>query len=283
MEHELPAEIHTVAILGLGLIGGSLARDLSARGVRVLGWDVDPQSVRAAVEQGIVQQPLGDSLREVDQADAVVLAVPVLSAPNLLRALEPHLGTVRLVTDVGSTKTSIVRAAESLGIGTQFVGSHPLAGDHRSGWNASRAGLFHDARVFLCPTSSSSRDAISLASALWTLAGARPEVMEAEQHDQRLARTSHLPQAVSTALALSLAQSGTPRAELGPGGRDVTRLAGSDPGMWADILIDNADALTPALAMMAARLAGIQRAMTTRDRDELQRLFAEARAWHGGD
>ncbi|HEV3052395.1 MAG TPA: prephenate dehydrogenase dimerization domain-containing protein, partial [Longimicrobium sp.] len=102
-------------------------------------------------------------------------------------------------------------------------------------------------------------------------------------HDQRLAWTSHLPQAVSTALALSLAQSGTPRADLGPGGRDVTRLAGSDPAMWADIMIDNADALTPALAAMVARLAGLQRAMTTRDRDELQRLFAEARAWHGGD
>jgi prephenate dehydrogenase len=283
MEHELPAELRTVAIIGLGLIGGSLARDLSARGVRVLGWDADPQSLRAAVGQGIVHQPIGDGLREVEQADAVVLAVPVLSAPNLLRRIQPHLGVVRLVTDAGSTKTSIVRAAESFGMGTRFVGSHPLAGDHRSGWDASREGLFSDARVFLCPTPSSSGDAVALASALWTMVGARPEVMDAEQHDQRLAWTSHLPQAVSTALALSLAQSGTPRAELGPGGRDVSRLAGSDPGMWADILIDNADALTPAIATMVARLAGLQRAMTTRDRDELQRLFAEARAWHGGD
>jgi prephenate dehydrogenase len=280
MEHELPAELQTVAIMGLGLIGGSLARDLSAHGVQVMGWDVDEARVRAAVDAGVVHDSLVDDPLRAGHADAVVFAVPVLAALKLLSDFAPILESARLITDVGSTKTSIVRAAESLGIGTQFVGSHPLAGDHRSGWDASREGLFADARVFLCPTSSSSGDAMRLASTLWTMVDARPEVMDAEQHDARLARTSHLPQAVSTALALSLAQSGTPRAELGPGGRDVTRLAGSDPGMWADILIDNAHALTPAIATMVARLAGLQRAMTTRDRDELRRLFAEARAWH---
>lgn len=283
MEHQLAPEIHTAAIIGLGLIGGSLARDLAVRGVRVLGWDADAASLRAAVEQGIVHQPLGDALREVEQADAVVLAVPVLSAPDVLRRLEPHLGAVRLITDAGSTKTSIVRAAEALGLGTRFVGSHPLAGDHRSGWNASRPGLFADARVFLCPTSSSSRDAMQLASALWAMVGACPEVADADSHDVRLAWTSHLPQAVSTALALTIAQTGTPRAELGPGGRDLTRLAGSDPAAWADILIDNADALASAMAMMQARLNGLQRAIASRDRTELQRLFTEARAWHGKD
>lgn len=280
MHPEPSTHIRSVAVVGLGLIGGSLARDLAARGVRVLGWDADPQAVGAAVAEGIVHHPLADDLADVGRADAVVLAVPVLAVPKVLRRLLPHLGGVRLITDAGSTKTSIVRAAQQLGVGPRFVGSHPLAGDHRSGWEASREGLFDGARVFLCRTPSTGSEAMLLASELWTRVGGRPEVMDADLHDVRLAWTSHLPQVVSTALALSLDQTGTPRAELGPGGRDMTRLAGSDPDVWIDILIDNADALASALAMMAARLAGVQRAVLTGDREDLRRLLSTARGWH---
>jgi cyclohexadieny/prephenate dehydrogenase len=283
MDPEHPAQLRTVAIVGLGLIGGSLARDLAARGVRVLGWDADAEGLRAAVSEGVVHHPLDDELRDVDQADAVVLAVPVLAAAAVLRTLAPRLAGARLITDVGSTKTSIVRAAEALGLGARFVGSHPLAGDHRSGWIASRAGLFDGARIFLCRTRATEGDAMLLASDLWTSVGGRPEVMDADEHDVRLAWTSHLPQVVSTALALTINQTGTPRGQLGPGGRDVTRLAGSDPTVWADILLDNADALASALGMMGARLARLQRAVMSGDRDALQRLLTEARAWHGGD
>lgn len=280
---EPSTQIRTVAVVGLGLIGGSLTRDLAARGVRILGWDANAEAVRAAVAEGIVHHPLRDDLADVDQADAVVLAVPVLAAPDVLRRLAPRLHGVRLITDAGSTKASIVRAAQELGIGARFVGSHPLAGDHRSGWDASREGLFDGARVFLCRAPATEADAMLLASELWTRVGARPEVMDADAHDVRLAWTSHLPQLVSTALALTLDQAGTPRADLGPGGRDVTRLAGSDPDVWIDIVIDNADALASALAMMAGRLAGLQRAVISGDRDDLRRLFDEARRWHQPD
>jgi prephenate dehydrogenase len=278
MDDEQP-RLGTVAIVGLGLIGGSLARDLAGRGMRVLGWDADADALRAAMAEGVVHHPLSDDLAEVGQADAVVLAVPVLAAPGLLRKLEPHLHGVPLVTDAGSTKSSIVRAAQEMGIGARFVGSHPLAGDHRSGWDASREGLFADARVFLTPAPSTGDRAMRLAHELWTTVGARPEVMDADLHDVRLAWTSHLPQAVSTALALTIHQTGTPRADLGPGGRDMTRLAGSDPDVWIDILIDNSDALASALAMMAARLAGVQRAVISGDRKELRRLLTQAREW----
>lgn len=280
MEHEQPAELRSAAIVGLGLIGGSLARDLSARGVRVFGWDQDPDTVQKAVHAGAVHESLADDPARACEGEVVVIAVPVLAATRLLHHFAPHLESARLITDAGSTKSSIVRAAEELGIGDRFVGSHPLTGDHRSGWDASRAGLFDGARVFLCSTSSSSGEAMRLASALWTSVGGRPELIDADLHDVRLAWTSHLPQVVSTALALTIAQTGTPRADLGPGGRDVTRLAGSDPAMWTDILTDNADALSSALAMMGARLARLQRAVTTGNRDDLQRLFAEARTWH---
>jgi prephenate dehydrogenase len=280
MSNERPLEIRTAAILGLGLIGGSLARDLSARDVRVLGWDADADSLRAAVAEGVVHHALAGDLRGVDQADTVVLAVPVLAAPELLRRLASHLDGVRLVTDVGSTKTSIVEAAQSLGIGARFVGSHPLAGDHRSGWGASRVGLFQDARVFLTRAPSTVPAAMHLASALWTGVGGRPELIDMHMHDVRLVWRSHLPQVVSTALALTLAETGTSPADLGPGGRDVTRLAGSDPAMWADILVDNADALASALAKMSAHLSGLADRVARGDRDALLRLFAEARKWH---
>jgi prephenate dehydrogenase len=213
----------------------------------------------------------------------VVLAVPVLAALELLRRVAPYLGWARLVTDAGSTKTSIVREAQALGLGTRFVGSHPLAGDHRSGWAASREALFADARVFLCPTRSTDDAAMNLAAALWTMIGGRPETIDPDRHDVRLAWTSHLPQVVSTALALTIHQTGTPRGDLGPGGRDVTRLAGSDPALWADVLIDNADALGSALGMMGAQLSALSRAIADGDHDELIRRFAEARTWHGRD
>lgn len=270
-----PLEIRTAAVLGLGLIGGSLARDLAARGIRVFGWDRDEAAVESAVEQGIAEP-----LRWEEAVDAVVIAVPVLAAKDVLADVAKKADGVRLITDTGSTKSSIVRAAQAMGIGERFVGSHPLAGDHRSGWDASRTGLFADAPVYLCRTRSTTSEAMWLASALWSSVGARPEVMDAERHDVRLAWTSHLPQVVSTALALTLAQPGMERATLGPGGRDVTRLAGSSPEMWADILLDNADALARALAMLQVQIGGIGKAVAAGDRAGLLRSLAEARAWH---
>lgn len=273
-------EIRTAAVVGLGLIGGSIASDLAARGVRVFAWDQDGAAVRAAMEAGIAEAAFWDG-----PVDAIILALPVRAAPEMLRRvvenMADHLGGVRLVTDAGSTKRSILRAAEALGIGAKFVGSHPLAGDHRSGWAASREGLFADARVFLCRTSSTEDQAMRLASALWTALGARPEEVGAAEHDRRLAWTSHLPQLVSSALGGALAGEGIARGELGPGGRDVTRLAGSSPEMWADIAMDNAHALLPALQAAEARLRAIRLAVANGSHAQLRDLLAEARGWHG--
>src|SRR5258705_13950838 len=122
-----------------------------------------------------------------------------------------------------------------------------MTGDHRSGWDASRIGLFRSAPVYLCPTRQSTSDAINTATALWRSLGARPERMSAAQHDSRLAWTSHLPHMVSTALALALAGAGVDRTLLGPGGRDTTRLAGSSPEMWTAIALENASAIAGAL------------------------------------
>jgi prephenate dehydrogenase len=223
-----------------------------------------------------VDEPLAEDGTGLGDADAVVLAVPVLAAPALLRRLAPRLGAVPLVTDVGSTKRSIVAAAEAAGLGARFVGSHPLAGDHRSGWGASRAGLFAGARVYLTPGPSSAPEALAACRALWTALGALPEVTDAEAHDRLLAWSSHLPQAVSSALALALARAGVPREALGPGGRDVTRLAGSSPGLWAQVAADNADALLPALDGMEAALRELREGVERGDPAALRDWFASA-------
>lgn len=268
-----------VAIIGLGLVGGSLARDLTALGVRVSGYDSDATQLAAAVRTSVVASALDDSLDGVQRADIVVIATPVDSAVEILRRLAPSLTRTPLITDVGSTKTRIVEAARVVGLGERFVGSHPMAGDHRSGFDASRAGLFVDAPVYLCTNREANADAIELATSMWKRVNARPERMAAEQHDLKLAWTSHLPHMVSTALALSLARARVQRAYLGPGGRDVTRLAGSSPEMWTAIAIENAPALDAALRRMERELATLRSAIKRADQEDLRARFGAARAW----
>lgn len=270
--------IRTVAVAGLGLIGGSLARDLAARGVRVLGCDPDAGALDAAVAEGVVSA-LGPGLEGVEDADALVLAVHVHAAPALLQAVAPRLDGVRLITDAGSTKAGIVAAAARLGLGAKFVGAHPLAGDHRSGWPASRLGLFAGAALYLTPSPESGAEAVALARELWTLVGTRTVEMDAEEHDRLLAWISHLPQVVSSALAAVLAGRGITRGDLGRGGRDVTRLAGSSPGMWRDILAANAAAVTDAIAEMERQLAAARAAIDSGDADAIQAWLAEPNQW----
>ena len=269
----------TVAIAGLGLIGGSLARDLAARGVRVLGYERDPSALDAAVREGVVSAALGDDRGGWDDADALVLAIPVRAATAVLRDALPRLGRLRLITDAGSTKAGIVAEARRLGIGARFVGAHPLAGDTRSGWAASRTGLFADGRVYLTPTDESSPEAVDLARALWTSVGGRVVEMGADEHDRLLAWTSHLPQVVSSALGAALAERGIARGELGPGGRDVTRLAASSPEMWRDILADNAGAVADAIAAVERQLSAIRATIERGDAEAIRAWLDGGSAW----
>jgi prephenate dehydrogenase len=269
----------SVAIVGLGLIGGSLARDLAALGVEVRAYDADAGRLAAAVRSEVVRVPLGASLEGVRGADVIVLAIPVDAAVDVLRRIAPHAGESRLVTDVGSTKSRIVDLASALGLGERFVGGHPMTGDHRSGWDASRPGLFRNAPVYLCPTRESTPEAIETAAAMWRMLGSRAECMSAAAHDQRLAWTSHLPHMVSASLALALANAGVERTLLGPGGRDTTRLAGSSPEMWTAIALENSKAIAGALREAEAEIAALRSSLERTDPDELRARFENARAW----
>lgn len=271
--------VRRAAVLGLGLMGGSLARDLAAAGVEVLGHDRDPEAVRAARAAGAVRAGLGPGLEGAETADLLVVAVPVSAAEAALAAALPRLRPDCVLTDLGSTKRSIGEAAARLGVADRFVGSHPLTGDHRSGWDASRPDLYAGATVYLCPTPATRPDALERVHGLWVALGARPEVVDAAEHDQRLAWSSHLPQVASTALAEALAAAGVGPAALGPGGRDATRLAASSPELWSAICLDNAACIEPAVAALEEVLADLRRALREGDAVALQRHFAASRAW----
>lgn len=275
MANALP---ETVAIVGLGLIGGSLARDLRARGVRVLGHDASDATLEAAARVGVI--PLREVTAEtLAGVELLAVALPVTAAAELLPRVAAAVPAGCVVTDLGSTKRSIVAAAERSGLGGRFVGSHPIAGDHRSGWGASRAGLFVGARVFLSPAPSAGAAAHDRVRAVWEAVGARPEPLGAEEHDRQLAWTSHLPQVASSALAAALQEGGWRPEQLGPGGRDMTRLAASSAAMWSAIAADNAGPIREALLALEERLAAFRAALDRDDARALHDFFSVAARW----
>lgn len=267
-----------IGIVGLGLVGGSLARDLAAAGWRVQGTDSDPHTEDAAIEAGVVEGPI-----ETAGLDVLVLAVPVRAVPGWLHRLGPALGARTVVTDVGSTMRSAIEAAEAAGLDARFAGSHPMAGDHRSGWTASRRRLFVDATVWVCPTAGTTAGTLDQVEGLWHAVGARPRRIDADEHDRLVARASHVPQVAATALATVLARDGVGPELLGAGGRDMTRLATSDPDMWADILVDNGDRVGPALDALLDALSRFRRAVRDLDDATIRSLLAAGRAWSLGE
>ena len=274
----MSGDFRTASIVGLGLIGGSLARDLAARGVRVRAYDTDERQLDDAVHAGIINGRIGPGFEDI-AADLVVIAVPVDAAADVLRRAAPFAGGARLITDVGSTKAGIVEVAHLLGLRQRFVGSHPMAGDHRSGWPASRSGLFADARVYPCPVRGAPTEGLDLACRLWTGLGALPEHIDASEHDRRLAWSSHLPHVAAVSIAIAMAEAGISRGDLGPGGRDMTRLAGSSPEVWTAIALENAAAIDAALAGAEREIASFRQALTHGDAGELRRRLVAARNW----
>jgi prephenate dehydrogenase len=269
--------VKRAAVVGLGLIGGSIAKDLAATGVEVEAYDPDDAAVDDALASGVVARRLDASLATM-RADVVVIATPVDAAVHVLRALA-RANSATLITDVGSTKGRIVAEADALGLSGRFVGSHPMAGDHRSGWSAARRGLFSGARVYLCAPDRTPAELVARADAFWRALDAHPVRIDASAHDRTLAWTSHLPHVVSAALALALGEAGVERDELGPGGRDITRLAGSSPEMWSAIATENATAIDAALAAAEREVASFRRLLSRADAGELHSKFAAARAW----
>jgi prephenate dehydrogenase len=268
-----------VAILGVGLIGGSLGLALRARAAasRVVGVGRSEAALRRALELGAVDEVATDLARGVAGADVVVLAAPVRACIALLPAVAAAVGPGAVITDVASTKAAIVAAAPA---GAAFVGGHPMAGSERTGVEAASARLFEDATWVVTPTATTPAWALERVLAMAAAAGARPVVMDAGTHDRRVAAVSHLPQAVAVALAAAVPAEALPLAARGF--RDTTRLAASSPAVWNDIFATNRDNVVAAIAACEDRLAELRAAIAAGDEAAVEALFARAAAATGG-
>jgi prephenate dehydrogenase len=266
----------SIGIIGLGAMGGSLAQALIAQGTRVVGYDTNSRNVALARAAG-VDASMWERDGDVD-CDAVVVATPVRAMQDVFRTLQPQAEKFRFITDLGSVKRVVVRAAEASGLGRIFVGSHPLTGTHETGWSAGRPDAFTDAVVFLCASSQADAGVSGQVSNFWQQVGAKAREMSAEEHDRLLARISHLPQLTSSALAVALEEMGVARKELGPGGTDMTRLAGSDADMWVDIAIANADMLNEPLDRAISALTKIKSNLS--NKAALLEMLRTSAAWY---
>jgi prephenate dehydrogenase len=269
----------TVAIVGVGLIGGSIGLALRARGLaeRVVGIGRSEAALEEARRLGAIDEGTTDPERGVAVADVVVVCTPVTCiAADVLRAAEHGPGHV-LVTDAGSTKRQIVAEVEACPRAlAAFVGAHPIAGSERKGVAHARAELFEERACVLTPTAQTPRDRLERARRFWALLGGRVIEMAPEDHDDALARTSHLPHVAAAALAavvpaelLALAAGAY---------RDGTRVAGSDPDLWTGIFLENRGPVLGALADFQAELADFGRALEAGDDAWIRRWWAAAQA-----
>jgi prephenate dehydrogenase len=269
-----------LGIIGLGAIGGSLARQGKLAGVpTIIGWSPEPTERALAAQQGALDDAPARATDVARAADLLILAAPPAANLAQLAAVVPHLKPGALVTDVGSVKRGIVARAEQLGIGSRFAGSHPLAGTHRHGFEASRADLFRGAVVYVTPCRDGAGAAREIAHFWEDVLGAVPVVLEAARHDAQLAATSHVPQVVASLLGDFLARHAPPGSSFGTGAADTTRLAASEPALWTEILLLNRDEILPALRALEESLGTVERALEAGDAAALTAWLTRAAEW----
>lgn len=279
------APIGRLCVIGVGLIGGSLARALRQAGYvgEVVGCGRGIANLQRAVELGVIDRFETDPGKAVAGADFVVLSVPLRMMGMLMDAIAPHLDAHAVLTDAGSAKGSVVEAARaSLGDRlARFVPGHPIAGTEKSGVEASFAELYRGRRVILTPLENTDRGAVEQVAAAWRAAGAGVSEMAVVHHDEVLAATSHLPHVLAYGLVDTLSR-WSDRDEIftyaAGGFRDFTRIASSDPEMWRDICLANGDALVAALERYTRDLEQLTEAVRSRDGERLETAFSNAQA-----
>lgn len=273
-----------VVIVGLGLVGGSLARALKAS--RKPPWigasSLEEEELARAADENVVDRTYRDAAAAAGAGDLIVYAAPLDATLEMLEAHGSAWSAGAVITDVVSVKGPLMERVRDLGRAERFVGGHPMAGSERTGYGASRADLFRGARVHLV-RGAAEDEAAGTVESLWRLAGARPAWIGAAEHDRRMARLSHLPQLLSSALATLLGGEGYDPDELGPGGRDMTRLAASSTELWEGLVATLAAEDAEALSALADELEVLRRLLEEDDLDGVNRYLARARRWKGED
>jgi 3-phosphoshikimate 1-carboxyvinyltransferase len=274
-----------VAVIGLGLIGGSLAAALRENKLaeEVVGFDTRADELALGVQLGVIDSAAESAAQAVRGADLVVLAVPVKATQSVLREIQPALNSDAIITDVGSTKTGFVNDVRAvLGhLPATVIPGHPIAGSEKSGIRAANPQLFAKHKVILTPANDACTQALGKVTAMWRACDANVLTMAAEHHDEVLAATSHLPHLIAFSLVDTLAgddQNMDIFRYAAGGFRDFTRIAASDPVMWRDIFLSNRDAVLRTIDRFTQDLDQLRSAIADQDGDTLLRVFTRARA-----
>ena len=276
--------IERLCVIGVGLIGGSLARALRTAGYcgEVVGCSRNPEHLQQAVDLGVIDRFETDIVTAVAGADMVLVAVPLGAMGSVFAALHGQLAEGAVLTDAGSAKGSVIEAARNAfgGLPANFVPGHPIAGTEQSGVAASFPELYRDRRVILTPLQQTAPDATARVRAMWEATGAVVDEMSPEHHDAVLAATSHLPHVLAYTLVESLSRLGDSDEifKYAAGGfRDFTRIASSDPVMWRDICLANGDAIRKVIERYIDDLQQLAAAVRDHDGERLEAAFAAAK------
>ncbi|WP_448580571.1 prephenate/arogenate dehydrogenase family protein [Thermaurantiacus sp.] len=275
-----------IAILGLGLIGSSLARAIRAKmpATALAGFDSDPAVRARASALGLVDDLAETAVEAVRGCDLVMLAVPLGAFAALGSKIAPALQPGAILSDVGSSKQAVIdQLAPLLGPDVRLIPAHPVAGTEKSGPDAGFATLFEGRWAILTPPEGADPEAVASVSRFWTALGSKVEVMDARHHDLVLAVTSHLPHLIAYSIVGTASDlEDVTKAEVikysAGGFRDFTRIASSDPTMWRDVFLMNREAVLEILARFSEDLAALQRAIRWGDGDALYRRFEASRA-----
>ena len=282
-----------ITVAGVGLLGGSIGMAAKQRRLagRVSGLVRRTESISECLEAGAVDEAFTDPTRAVEGADLVLLCTPIAQMPARVAKFLPALKRGAIVTDVGSVKGRVVAELEPLvsGAGAQFIGSHPMAGAEKMGLGAARADLFEGAVCVVTPTVNSSKDAVRKVEEFWKDLGGLPLQMSAEQHDDLVGRSSHLPHVVAAELANYVLSPVHPKEQAmlcATGFRDTTRVASGSPEMWRDIALANRKNLARVLGVFIEDLQEFQHALETQDAKAIEEFFQQAKqrrdAWRSG-
>jgi prephenate dehydrogenase len=268
--------IQRLAVVGTGLIGASVGLAAKRGGARVAGWDIDERALAAAVERGAVDSAA--SLSEaLEGAELAVVAAPIAALPAQVAAVLEATGDETTVTDVGSTKASVVAAAAG---SPRFIGGHPIAGLESRGAEHASAGIFEGATWFLTPTAQTDNERHRAVHAFVSSLGAVPVAIDPAAHDRLVALTSHVPHVLANVVVnqagATRVEGHEPLANAGGSLRDMTRIAGANPRIWTDIFLDNAGAVREALAEHRRRIEQVEAALAEGDAGFLARWIGEA-------
>jgi cyclohexadieny/prephenate dehydrogenase len=281
----LPVSFERVAIIGLGLLGGSIGLAVAEHlpGVETRGYDSDPAVRLRAAERGLAGTICETAAEAAEGADLVILCVPVGAMGEAARAIAPALAPGALVSDVGSTKQSIAAALAEALPGRAIIPAHPVAGTEHSGPDAGFATLFHHRWCILTPPAEADPAQVDRLAAFWRALGSTVEVMDAEHHDRVLAVTSHIPHLIAytivgTASDLEEVTQGEVIKYSAGGFRDFTRIAASDPTMWRDVFLHNREAVLEVLDRFLTDFAFMREAVRAGDGHSLFDLFTRTRA-----